>query len=97
MKAGKLAIWPWLSCPYNKNALVDLPSSVVPDYNSRRLLDGSWQLSHPCPLAQLLLLANATLKHKTPRSENWMAYATKGMELWLELLNFVQKLRLFSF
>ena len=28
MKAGKLAIWPWLSCQYNKNTLVDLPSSV---------------------------------------------------------------------
>ena len=28
MKAGKLAIWPWLSCPYNENTLVDLPSSV---------------------------------------------------------------------
>ena len=28
MKARKLAIWPWLSCPYNKNTLVDLPSSV---------------------------------------------------------------------
>ena len=28
MKAGKLAIWPWLSCPYDKNTHVDLPSSV---------------------------------------------------------------------
>ena len=28
MKAGKLAIWPWLICQYNKNTLVDLPSSV---------------------------------------------------------------------
>ena len=28
MKAGKLAIWPWLSCPYNEHTLVDLPSSV---------------------------------------------------------------------
>jgi hypothetical protein len=28
MKAGKLAIWPWLSCPYNKHKLVGLPSSV---------------------------------------------------------------------
>jgi hypothetical protein len=28
MKAGKLAIRPWLSCPCNKNTLVDLPSSV---------------------------------------------------------------------
>ena len=24
-----LAIWPWLSCPYNENSLVDLPSSVI--------------------------------------------------------------------
>jgi hypothetical protein len=23
MKAGKMAIWPWLSCPYNENTLVD--------------------------------------------------------------------------
>ena len=29
MKAGKLAIRPWLSCPYNKNMLVDLPSFVL--------------------------------------------------------------------
>ena len=29
MKAGKLAIRPWLSCPYNKHTLVDLPSSVL--------------------------------------------------------------------
>ena len=29
LKAGKSAIRPWLSCPYNENALVDLPSSVV--------------------------------------------------------------------
>ena len=28
MKAGKLAIGPWLSCPYNEHTLVDLPSSV---------------------------------------------------------------------
>ena len=28
MKAGKLPIWPWLSCQYNENTLVDLPSSV---------------------------------------------------------------------
>ena len=27
--AGKSAIRPWLICPYNENALVDLPSSVV--------------------------------------------------------------------
>ena len=46
---------------------------------------------------KLLLLANATLKHKTPRSEDWMAYATQGMVLWLELLNFVQKTRFFSY
>ena len=29
MKAGKLVIRPWLSCPYNEHTLVDLPSSVV--------------------------------------------------------------------
>ena len=28
MKTGKLAIRPWLSCPYNEHMLVDLPSSV---------------------------------------------------------------------
>ena len=33
MKAGKSAIWPWLVCQYNKNTLVDLPSSVVPKQN----------------------------------------------------------------
>ena len=26
MKARKLTIHPWLSCPYNKNTPVDLPS-----------------------------------------------------------------------
>ena len=30
MKAGKLAIQPWLVCQYNKNMLVDLLSSVIP-------------------------------------------------------------------
>ena len=29
MKAGKLAIRPWLSCPYNKTTLEDLPPSVL--------------------------------------------------------------------
>ena len=29
MKTGKLAIRPWLSCPYNEITLVDLQSSVV--------------------------------------------------------------------
>ena len=29
MKAGKSAIRSWLSCQYNKNTVVDLPSSVV--------------------------------------------------------------------
>ena len=29
MKAGKLAIRPWLSCPYNEHRLLDLPSSVA--------------------------------------------------------------------
>ena len=29
MKAGKLAIRPWKSCPYTEYTLVDLPSSVV--------------------------------------------------------------------
>ena len=28
MKAEKLAIWPWLSGPYNEHTLVDLPSSL---------------------------------------------------------------------
>ena len=28
IKAGKLALRPWLSCPYNENTLMDLPSSV---------------------------------------------------------------------
>ena len=28
MKAGKSAIRPWLSCPYNEHTLMDLPSSV---------------------------------------------------------------------
>ena len=28
MKAGKLDIWPWLVCQYNKNILMDLPSSM---------------------------------------------------------------------
>ena len=27
MKAGRSTIWPWLSCHYNKNTLMDLPSS----------------------------------------------------------------------
>ena len=29
MKAGRSAIWPWLSCPYDVHTLLDLPSSVV--------------------------------------------------------------------
>ena len=29
MKAGKLAIWPRLSCPYSEITIMDLPSSVV--------------------------------------------------------------------
>ena len=29
MKAGKLAIRPWLRCPSNEHTLVDFPSSVV--------------------------------------------------------------------
>ena len=28
MKAGKLAIRPWLICQYNENTLMELPSSV---------------------------------------------------------------------
>ena len=32
MKAGKSAIQPWLSCPYNEHTPVDLPSSVVQEY-----------------------------------------------------------------
>ena len=29
IKAGKLAIWPWLICQYNKNTLMDLPKLVI--------------------------------------------------------------------
>ena len=29
MKAGMSAIWPWLSCQYNENTLMDLLSSVL--------------------------------------------------------------------
>ena len=29
MKAGKLAICPWLICQYTENMLMDLPSSVI--------------------------------------------------------------------
>jgi hypothetical protein len=36
MKAGKLAIWPWLVCQYNENTLVDLPSSVSVFKNLKR-------------------------------------------------------------
>ena len=32
MKAGKSATQPWLSCQYNKNTLVDHPSSVCTTY-----------------------------------------------------------------
>ena len=28
MKAGKLALWPWMFCQYNENTLMDLTSSV---------------------------------------------------------------------
>ena len=33
LKAGKSAIRPWLSCQYNENTLVDLPSSVSTSIN----------------------------------------------------------------
>ena len=37
MKTGKLAIWPWLSCPYNNHTLVNLQSSVVgPENNTTK-------------------------------------------------------------
>ena len=36
LKAGKLSIWPQLSCPYNKNTLMDLPSSVLHCINSAK-------------------------------------------------------------
>ena len=36
MKAGKSAIWPWLSCPYNEHTLVDLPSFVVMGYLQKK-------------------------------------------------------------
>jgi hypothetical protein len=29
MKAGKLAIWPWLICQYNENTSVDLPKKMA--------------------------------------------------------------------
>ena len=32
MKVRKMAIWPWLSCSYNENKLMDLPSSVRNTY-----------------------------------------------------------------
>ena len=35
MKAEKLAIRPWLSCQYNENTLVDLPSSVTKTAQNR--------------------------------------------------------------
>ena len=37
MKAGKLAIGPWLSCPYNEDTLEDLPSSVAPYLLSKKV------------------------------------------------------------
>ena len=36
MKAGKLAIPPWLSCPYNEHMLMDLPSSMFSGLKLRR-------------------------------------------------------------
>ena len=33
MKAEKLAIRPWLSCPYSENTLMDLPASVAEMYH----------------------------------------------------------------
>ena len=35
MKAGNLAIWPWLICQYNKNTLVDLHKSFFGFSNSK--------------------------------------------------------------
>ena len=34
MEAGKLAVWPWLSCQYTKNTLMNLPSSMVTNYST---------------------------------------------------------------
>ena len=47
MKAGKSAIWPWLSYLYNEHMLVDLPSSVP-------------QADNPCPRNRLLKVALIT-------------------------------------
>ena len=52
MKAGMSAIRPWLSCQYNKNTLVDLPSSVVYTYlrqQSQDYDDPATERSLKCP------------------------------------------------
>ena len=54
MKAGKLAIWPWMICLYNENTLVDLPSSVMAPAKSlfsdrNRMLTERWLFI--CPVS----------------------------------------------
>ena len=43
MKAGKLAIQPWLSCPYNKHTLVDLPSFVFTLHHFEEIYQFFWR------------------------------------------------------
>ena len=54
MKAGKLAIWPWLLCQYNENTLVDLLSSV---FEIQKMVFHSLDLN----LSVLLFLLNMIL------------------------------------
>ena len=46
MKAGKMAIQPWLSCQYTENMLMDLPSSVFTVIMYLTGLNGSVRLSN---------------------------------------------------
>ena len=46
MKAGKLAIRPWLSCQYNENTLVDLPSSMARNL-SRKIANSTFKRLWP--------------------------------------------------
>ena len=50
MKAGKLAILPWLSCQYNENTLLDLPSSVYLFKSKQQLSTLRSKPSHLCHL-----------------------------------------------
>ena len=56
MMSGKSAIWPWLGCQYNKNTLMDLPSSVDQSLNSNfnYLI---WKNSQEQPFSLWLLLS----------------------------------------